>query len=456
MSKYEGLLYELSAEANYLEEPADQELPHELRLQALWFSGQLGRTFMDQSSDVVEVVQFGEWNHSQGPDFLNTVVRIGTELHRGAIELERSSSDWELHRHHLNSSFDQVVLHVVFVSEGKERFTRTSQNKHVARVVIPDSVWRSALSMPVTDVLPVHIGRCYEPLSEMSDIAVNSLMEEAVMCRMKQKALKKSRVIDALGWDEWLWQSIAQTLGYRANQLQMELLAQRLPVKTLLESVTASESLIYGVAGFLSADLHDHAEGETRGYLRNLWETWWLHRVDYELIPERRLDWSLAAIRPVNHPQRRLAALTKIVSEWKLFSELCRDGGDVVEFFQRMNHPYWSFHYTLKSKRSKRELALVGQNRVVDFQINHLMPDLLAGGDISAWANFKKLPAQVVSSKVRNASLRLFGETPRRKLYLKKAWQHQALIQIYQDFCLQDISDCQQCPFPEQLAQWGK
>jgi hypothetical protein len=31
-------------------------------------------------------------------------------------------------------------------------------------------------------------------------------------------------------------------------------------------------------------------------------------------------------------------------------------------------------------------------------------------------------------------------------------WQQQALLQIYDDFCMQDASDCARCPFPEQVA----
>jgi hypothetical protein len=28
------------------------------------------------------------------------------------------------------------------------------------------------------------------------------------------------------------------------------------------------------------------------------------------------------------------------------------------------------------------------------------------------------------------------------------------LLQIYEDFCLQDNSDCAHCPFPEQMQRW--
>ena len=49
---------------------------------------------------------------------------------------------------------------------------------------------------------------------------------------------------------------------------------------------------------------------------------------------------------------------------------------------------------------------------------------------------------------------RLFGSEIQAAPWLKSLAHQQALLQIYRDFCLEDLSDCDQCPFPEQLAQW--
>ncbi len=38
--------------------------------------------------------------------------------------------------------------------------------------------------------------------------------------------------------------------------------------------------------------------------------------------------------------------------------------------------------------------------------------------------------------------------------HAKFLYQQQALLQIYDDFCLVDVSECDDCPFPEQLRQW--
>jgi len=55
---------------------------------------------------------------------------------------------------------------------------------------------------------------------------------------------------------------------------------------------------------------------------------------------------------------------------------------------------------------------------------------------------------------VRRCGIRLFGSEKAAGPWTKRICHHQALLQVYQDFCLEDSSDCENCPFPEQLAQW--
>ncbi len=49
----------------------------------------------------------------------------------------------------------------------------------------------------------------------------------------------------------------------------------------------------------------------------------------------------------------------------------------------------------------------------------------------------------------------LFGDDPRGKDFTKKLHHQQGLLQIYEDFCLEDDSACANCPFPERLKEWS-
>lgn len=459
MSEYLALIDLVQSNVAGLCEDPPLQLPSELHLQARWFAGQMGKNFTTTDHQAVKIIQLGHWNHAAGPDFLHASIEINGELRSGAIELEKSSSDWIAHGHAESAAFDDVILHVVFSEDGTkpkvERFTKTSKNTLVPRVLVPEAITREALNLPLIQTAPAHPGRCFQPLADMNDLDANALMLGAVRHRMNQKAKRRERTIAALGRDEWLWQALAETLGYRPNQLPMTLLSQRLPIGLLKTMPDEAESMIFGSAGFLSAELHDQATGDTRDYLRNLWETWWRVRVNYEPVKERAIPWQRSGIRPINHPQRRLAALAQVTERWDAFSASCQTLNGVLDFARSLKHPYWNHHYTLKSKRSEKALALIGLDRIKDFQINHILPSRLANDNTEAWELFLKFPAPALSDKVAKASIRLFGDTERRHLFLKKYWHHQALLQIYQDFCLQDVTDCAQCPFPEQLSQWS-
>jgi hypothetical protein len=97
-------------------------------------------------------------------------------------------------------------------------------------------------------------------------------------------------------------------------------------------------------------------------------------------------------------------------------------------------------------------MALVGETRVTEMLANVFYP-LAYTEDSSRWLGFKSLPATLTNRRVEIAALRLFGPEPPRTLLASAAVQ-QGLLQIYEDFCLHDASDCASCRFPAQLAKW--
>jgi hypothetical protein len=299
-------------------------------------------------------------------------------------------------------------------------------------------------------------GRCLAPLAALPETSVASLLREAAEFRARRKSGRFLRTAEIHGRDAALFQATAEALGYRANALAMRLLTQRMPLAALREDPRDATPLLFGVAGFLSPELHEKAPEDTRQQLRELWDRWWKLRGRWE--SQRELPWKTAGQRPANHPHRRIAALAALVRDWHAYRQraLARpfSSRSLARFLQDLNDPFWSHRHTLGSTRSSSPIALVGRSRVTEILINHLAPLALHEDPDFDWQSYLSIRGGTLNEKVRRAAIRLFGSEATARPWLKKSAHHQALLQIYQDFCLEDFSDCEDCPFPEQLAQW--
>jgi hypothetical protein len=432
-------------------------LPSELELQALWFSGAFGREFRTTSGKLVRIVQFGEWNRGAGPDFSQAAVEIDGELRTGPLELDPEAADWEAHGHATNPEFQEVILHVVFHSDARRIFTRTLDHREVPQVVISDIQLSDALNRPQREVAIAHPGRCVAPLKGLPVGAIERLLTEAATLRASNKATRFLKAADAHGRDAALFQATAETLGYRGNSLAMRLLAQRAPLHLLKEEPHAVEAILYGTAGFLTAEMHELVPDDTRGYLRDLWEIWWRNRARFEVAPDRSIPWKTHGQRPANHPHRRVGALAALTRVWPQYRKLALarpfNAKPVIDFLQTLEHEFWLHHHTLSSAPSVQRVALFGRAQALELVANHLVPLALHEGGMT-FKSYFKLRNSVANEKVKRCSLRLFGSSKVAQPWLRRVCHHQALLQIYQDFCLEDFSDCENCPFPEQLAQW--
>jgi hypothetical protein len=422
----------------------------ELELQAHWFAGDFGRDFTSTTCGKVRVVQFGVWNREAGPDFAEAAVSLnGAESVRGCIEFDPDVRDWERHGHATNPNYESVVLHVFTRVGGGEFFTRTAQHRNVPQVLLD----LAKLTDEAPSALPeAKLGRCAGPLRELSEEKAREVLLGAAQFRLRRKAAALARLTEAHGADEALFQALAATLGYKNNKLPFTLLAQRLPLHSLRKA--DADALLFGVSGFLPHELAAF-DAPTRSYLRGLWEQWWPRRAEYERLQISPALWRMSGQRPMNHPQRRLAALAQIVRYWPKIRALRDRGepGDLHEFFAKLTDEYWDFHYTVTSKKSANRMALVGESRVTEMLANVFFP-LAISHDETRWVGFKNLRAPLTNRRAEVAALRLFGESPRQREFLKWAALQQGLLQIYEDFCLRDASDCARCLFPCQLAQW--
>ena len=428
-------------------------IPNELELQARWFAGEFGRNFVTTAGDKIDIVQFGTWNREAGPDFSDAVIQIiGDEPRRGCIEIELVDRNWELHGHSANPAFDETVLHVFVDKSDREFFTRTKSNRNVPQIRIDPAALPEAFSANIPLARP---GRCQAPLGNLPEDRVRSVLDAAAQFRLQKKAARLRAKIDNHGADEALFQEISAALGYKENKLPFTLIAQRASLKSLRKNLDDAEAMLFGIAGFLETPDLDAYKRSAKNYVRQLWDRWWPHRDQFARLILPAKIWKHSSTRPVNHPQRRLAALSILVHQWPALrrSLTKRSASAIEKFFEGLDHLFWKSHYTLSADSSSEPMALIGESRVAEILANVVFP-FWRVEDADVWNDYAKLPARLGNRRLETAATRLFGEDPRRREFTKTIAHQQALLQIYEDFCLQDNSDCAHCPFPEQMRKW--
>jgi hypothetical protein len=429
--------------------------PRELELQARWFAGEFGRQFIADNGSTVEVVQFGVWNREAGPDFSDAAVSLnGAEPVRGCIELHQDVRDWERHGHAVNPAYENVVLHVFFAENGPAFFTRTAANRLVPQARLP-WVEGGPATGPGCGAPIAKTGGCAVPLRDLPEEKVRGIVRAAARHRLAKKGARLARLAEIHGPDEALFQALAATLGYKVNKLPFTLIAQRAPLRTLLQNKEEIAPVLFGVSGFLHRPDFSSCDFETRRWLRGLWDRWWSRRAEFERLAIAPGEWRLAGQRPANHPQRRIAALAQIARNWAKIRALARrcDPAAIRDFFTALSDGYWDHHYTLQSARCANRMALVGKTRAIEMLANVFFPLALLSNP-ARWTDYERLPAALGNRRAGIAALRLFGGNPLGTGFLKTLAGQQGLLQIDEDFCMDDASGCANCLFPRQLGQW--
>ena len=425
----------------------------ELELQARWFAGEFGREFVTTAGELVKIVHFGNWNPEPGPDFTGARVSFrGAPAVSGNIEVNRAAADWTAHA--CGPEFEQVILQVFAAGDlaADESPTVTAAGREVPKIRL--DVTRFEFPPP-GNTSPPEPGDCSAHLTALSKSRLSELLEAAAQFRLCRKAQRLARLSDQSSPDEGLYQALAETLGYRHNKLPFTVLAQRFPLSLLRSQPDQIETLLFAGSGFLTATDLGTMDVDTRGYLRDMWTQWWPRRPEFEALLLSSKLWKLAGIRPVNHPQRRIAALAAIVRNWAVIQTLAMrcEVGAIRNFFSQLQHDYWDFHYTLTSKRSKARMALVGEGRVTEMLANVFFPAAVRSAP-QFWQAYRELPALDLNQRVEHATARLLHANPAARELLKFSMFQQGLLQLQEDHCLACDNDCSRCPLPKRLERW--
>lgn len=276
----------------------------------------------------VTVVYRGRWTFGFGPDFRGALIAFGSDLRRGDVEVHLRASGWREHGHHLDPAYNGVVLHVALDADPQAPPCRRQDG-----AIVPTLILRPALRGPL-ELLPpdpdlpplgsVADERCIAEVTPENRARALATLERAGDARLTARAATFEAAFTAVPPGEVLHAGLLDALGYTRNRAPMAALAAALPLAAIEARLPARDpgaafrtaaALLLGVGGFLPLDPAlaelaalpaedragiDHAWADLRGPWRG------------RELP--RAGWTLARVRPANHPVRRLVGFAALLA----------------------------------------------------------------------------------------------------------------------------------------------
>ncbi len=447
----------------------------ERHLRCVWFDAQWRPPVLQTAQgEAVRVERPGRWNVEAGPDFLDAVLLVGSAERRvaGDVEIHVRPVDWRRHGHDSDPRYARVVAHVTYAPGPAPAGVLPAG---VLEISLRDALRANpAFSFEAIDLagypydLPTGDPPCRAALAERSPEELGALLDAAGTERLRRKGQRIAEALREQEARQVFYEETMAALGYKQNSAPFRLLARRVPLAVLREEaggdVERAYALLCGVASLLPAKSAPGWDAETRAFVRRLWDVWWKRRGDWTALALPRAAWARGALRPQNNPLRRLTAAAalfaadryeKLLQPASTMEETTRDCVDVLTDLGRGS--YWHRRLRWTGPPSAAPVALIGEDRAGAILTNVLLPFWAARGLLDGTRRvwLEQLPIEEDHSRVRETAAILFGHDHNPALY-RSGLRRQGLIQIFQDFCLENRSGCRRCALLSMLPTLGR
>jgi hypothetical protein len=404
----------------------------------LWKSGCVSR-FHDDMGNEVEVVCAGRESAGPGCDFQDAVIEVNSQRITGDVEVHLSSDLWQKHRHHVNPDYNGIVLHVVMWQRGKLP-VRLEMGKAIPTVVLSSYITERSLlhNRNKQNACPFISG---EKVSK----SVITILLQAGVERFKIKSQKFVRDLKYLDAEQVLYKGICRALGYSRNTVPFEMLADRLPIRTINElargSIINKMAFTMGVAGLLpsqNTNIYSPLTGSLGSEIESAWSS-----LNDKPTPLSVSAWRFSNLRPYNHPVKRLVYLSNLIQKYERFGLVEGLSGLLREAL-----PGEESDSIETGLLSGDGFKLIGKGRAREIIVNQVLPYLMAFsiqmGDIllsikavNAFKFYRALPDNELTRYMRQ-QLKLTEIKP------LNACLQQGLLHIYHSHCRE--KNCTNCP----------
>lgn len=463
-------------------------------VRCIWYDQLLDKSRLKTADGrPAEIYSQGEWNSSAGPDFSDAMIRIeGEDSVRGDVEIHVRAADWRRHGHHRNPEYCGVALHVALWNDGKENFAVNSRGEEIPQIILADCLSEEldALAAGIDmENYPFNCesrtGLCKTAIDDQPE-RLKQLLEMAGRERLFFKMKRLQRELKQKSFDEVLYRRIMEGLGYRHNKAPFRRLADIVPLRAvreirgaapIAERALALQAVYLGASGLFTDVKIQLWDAETRSYCEAIETAWEKYGVFVGPDRLRKKDWTIRGVRPANFPIRRIAGLSRLMAERFAggigepileFGEKIKAGGDVRAMKAAVDglcdllccegEGYWAHRMVPGGKHLETAPSLIGKPLASALVLNVAAPMLLCHAEENRDTLLRDrmldlysiYPSLEMHRITRIMSHRMWGRESGDKA-LSFEINQQGLLQIFFDFCDENIQNCRQCSFPKML-----
>lgn len=407
-------------------------------LHHLWLFKRLDITQLQTTTgEPLQILHFGHYLQSAGPDFFNAQLIIGDQKWAGNIEMHLKSSDWYLHNHQTDVNYDNVILHVVWEHD-IDVFRKN--NEVIPVLELKNYVSNDQIKQYQNLFRPKSWINCENELALVDEFLFQNWQERLFFERLEQKSqVVKDWLLETQNdWEQVTFGLLFKNFGLNSNGAPFFAIAKELPfsiVRKERENLQHLEALFFGISGLLENEFEDN-------YPKELQQIWLNLKQKYQLKSMKQ-EVQFFKLRPDNFPTIRLAQLAALFhKQHSVFQFLIATDrlNELREMFKVSASKYWETHYQFDKESPKKRKRL--SSEFIDLLlVNTILPLQFSYADYQGTdktEDFLELIKQIKAES--NTVISKFASVG---VSSENAFQTQTLLQLKKNYC--EKNRCLQC-----------
>ena len=378
------------------------------------------RTLTTTDGKVIEILDPGQHNGNQGPDFLNARIKTDDIIWAGNVEIHTSSSDWNKHKHHMDPVYNTTILHVVEKADSEIR-TQSGQIVPQVTISVPQNIKDNYEELLRTTDYP----RCHKFVQNIEPIKAHAWFDALLAERMESRSQRILNILKECrgDWEQTTFITLARNFGFGLNGDIFEMWAKLLPLAAAgkhRDNLFQVECMFLGLAGLIDKIADENLRNRMHAEYKFLSHKFTLPE------PMQTSNWHYLRTRPQNFPDVRIRQMARLFHEGHCTLSSILEATTLEDIDNKL----------ASAGISKGSRTLIIINTVANLLYAY---DLYHG-----------------TYDYRTRAVEMLEQLPGEKNYILKQWKacgmnvgtaydSQALIQLKKEYC--DHSKCLECRF---------